>query len=106
MPTPPRIPPETRQEAVLDAAEAIDDIRASGDQTAVSAAEAAVQAISDVVWSRLLGDARDRVATLIEAADAYLYVTDAGLTKRPAEDIAAKRRGLKRTLAMLEEDGS
>jgi isopropylmalate/homocitrate/citramalate synthase len=96
MPTPSRIPPETRQEAARAVAAVIPN--ALNEDVAVRAADAAI----DAAWSKLLGDARDRVATLISAADAYLYVTDAGLEKRPAEDIAAKRRALKRALAMLE----
>jgi hypothetical protein len=99
MPTPPRIPPETRQEAARAVEDAIDfyEVR---DRPA--AAQLAADTAIDIAWSKLLGDARDRVATLIAAAEAYLYVTDAGLEKRPATDIAAKRRGLKRALAMLE----
>lgn len=100
MPTPPRIPSETRQEA---ARAVMRHISFAKDLTGVSNAQRAADAAIDAAWSKLLGDARDRVTTLIHAADAYLYVTDEGLGKRPAEDIAAKRRGLRRALAMLEE---
>lgn len=101
MPTQPHISAETRQKAARAAEEAI---LALGDDPAFMAPKKAADAALDATWAKLLGDARDRVATLIDAAEAYLYVTEVGLSKRPAEDIAAKRRGLKRALAMLEEE--
>lgn len=66
--------------------------------------EVAAGSALDALWPKLLADARDRIATLIEAADAYLHATEKGGAKRPASDIAVKRRQLKRAMAMLEDE--
>lgn len=101
MPTSLRIPPETRQEARRRVEKAL---AVFSSPLHTDTAQTAVDVATEVLWAKLLGDARDRVATLIEAADAYLHATEKGGAKRPASDIAVKRRQLKRALAMLEEE--
>lgn len=114
MPTPPRIPPETRQEAAIRVEEVLDALEREAEAADILAgsmpadsSDRLANAAIDAAWAKLLGDARDRVAHLIEAADAYLCATERtriGKPPRPASDIAAKRRGLKRALAMLEAE--
>jgi len=58
-----------------------------------------VDAVVAVVWPKMLGDCRDRVATVLHAARALVEAEEA---KTPAEDICAKRRGLQRALDACE----
>lgn len=89
---PPRIPPETRRGAVSAVSDALSD-RVEGHPSADELAELAVDAVVDHLWRKVLGDARDRVATVLHAARGYLESDNT-----PAENIAAKRRGLARAL--------
>lgn len=92
----PRLPDETRQEALRRAEIAAEDGRCQGCSPAV-VARAAAEAALDVVWAKLVGDARDRTATVLVASRALLEAH-----KLPAETVAARRRGLQRALDDLD----
>jgi hypothetical protein len=57
--------------------------------------EDVVDAVIEVVWPKMLGDCRDRIATVLHAARGLVEAED---SKTPAENIAAKRRGLLKAL--------
>lgn len=100
---PPRIPAQTRQGAAQAVRDALD---AQGVELTLEVASVAAGAAVDAAWSKLVGDARDRTATVLNAARALLEaqarVGEHGVQASTAEDLAAKRRGLERALDDLD----